>query len=179
MAEGSVVREHWLHGKCYFNVDVERDDRCCQCTHAFVCKHEMEALCENFNWGTSEGRGGCDHCLHKYTRYANKDSIPCFSCLLFEHRENLRPVADYFEVWQSHEDGQPAFRLGFTTAAVQRQHKKLRAYIDKHADDISCAAKGRPVEFVPITEREFEYHQHKSEVLEKGWLVEFTMDMIS
>lgn len=174
-----VVKEHWLHGKCYFNVDVEHEHECRYCTHNYVCKRTMEDLCENYDFGTSEGRGNCDHCLHKYTRY-NRDKLPCFSCLMYESRENLRPVAKYFEVWQAVEDNQPPWRLGYCTAAVARQHKKLAKYIDKHADEIWCGTPGRPIHFIPITETEYEYHCHVNEKCEKGaWLKEFTKEMLS
>lgn len=178
MAEGSVVKEHWLHGKCYFNVDVEREHECRWCMHVFVCKRTMEDLCENFCFGTSEGRGHCDHCLHKYTRYERREKLPCFSCFMFEHRENLRPTASHFEVWQEHAEGEPAFRLGYCLVAVARQHKKLADYIHKHHEEISCASPDRPIHFIPITETEYEYHLALSEKNERGWLVEFTKEMI-
>lgn len=178
MAEGSVIKEHWLHGKCYFNVGVDHEHDCRYCIHNFVCKRTMEDLCENFDWGTSEGRGGCDHCLHKYTRY-NRDKIPCFSCSMYEYRENLRPIAKYFEVWQNHAENEPAFRLGFCSAGVARQHKKLAAYIHKHHEEISCASPDRPIHFIPISETEYKYHLAQQERHESGWLVEFTKEMLS
>jgi len=82
----SVVKEHWLHGKIKFHVDVKEEDDCCKCVHLRVCKMDKESFCLNYNFGTSQGKTGtCQTCIHRHTRkvWREKDGFPCFKCRYF------------------------------------------------------------------------------------------------
>jgi len=71
---------HWLYGACsFYNKVVETEENCSDCIHVKVCHQRMETLCENYTFGTSDGRG-CTSCLHRYPRYDSRQQIPCFSC---------------------------------------------------------------------------------------------------
>ena len=86
----TVVKEHWLHGKIKFNVDVKKENQCVECVHLPVCKRNMEKFCLNYTFGTSEGETGtCDTCLHRHTRriWHEKDGFPCFKCRHFKAKE--------------------------------------------------------------------------------------------
>ena len=75
---------HWLHGKREFNVLIEEETQCRTCVHVIVCGRRMEVWCLNYDWGTSAGKAGCQQCMHRYTRRANRDSLPCFKCLHYK-----------------------------------------------------------------------------------------------
>jgi len=79
-----VIKEHWLYGKCQFNVEVFEEDECSECIHEKVCQRDMSDFCLNYKEGISEDTI-CDGCIHRYTRYFNKEKyrIPCFKCKYF------------------------------------------------------------------------------------------------
>ena len=77
---------HWLHGRgpdniVKLNVVVETETQCMTCAHKNVCNFAMPKRCVNFeSGGSSNYPNTCDSCIKKYTRYDNKDPIPCFKC---------------------------------------------------------------------------------------------------
>jgi hypothetical protein len=82
------MKTHWLYGlgpnkeiKYKHEIDVETN--CNECAHAKVCHFKFDVLCTNYEFGTSEGKG-CQGCHHRYTRFDDKDSIPCFHCKFFQ-----------------------------------------------------------------------------------------------
>lgn len=82
------MKTHWLYGKgpekrLMFVREVEVETDCGECIHRKVCDKVMENRCVNFEFGTSAAKG-CHACLHHYTRFDIKDSVPCFSCPDFE-----------------------------------------------------------------------------------------------
>jgi len=83
------MKTHWLFGRgpdkiLDFKREIDEETDCGKCIHREVCDRNMEKRCENYKFGTSEGRS-CQACLHRYTRY-DKDSVPCFSCPWFEEK---------------------------------------------------------------------------------------------
>jgi len=58
---------------------IERETDCSVCEHLDVCDRIMEKRCENYVFGTSEGEG-CQSCINRYTRYDNRNPLPCFLC---------------------------------------------------------------------------------------------------
>ena len=82
----SEKKVHWLHGEDTRLYPVEEEIDCRDCAHVHVCERREDLRCSNFNFGTSAGHPGCQQCLHKYTRWANKDPWPCFVC------KDFRPV---------------------------------------------------------------------------------------
>ena len=80
-----IIKKHWLHGDIKYNVDVEIDDNCAECTHWNVCKRDMSHFCLNYCFGTSERHESCNGCLHRHTRkiWHERDGIHCFKCKWF------------------------------------------------------------------------------------------------
>jgi hypothetical protein len=83
------MKTHWLFGRgpdklLDFKREIDEETDCGKCIHREVCDRDMEKRCENYAFGTSEGRS-CQSCLHRYTRY-DKVPVPCFSCPWFEER---------------------------------------------------------------------------------------------
>ena len=76
-------------------IKIEHETICSQCVHFEICnvvniwRHTstMESICDNYNFGTSEGKSGCDQCVLRYTRYRPKEDseyLPCFKCKYFK-----------------------------------------------------------------------------------------------
>ena len=81
------MKTHWLFGSgpdkvLNFAREIEAETDCSKCIHNKVCGHDMEKRCDNYEFGTSTGRG-CQACLHRHTRFDN-DHVPCFSCPSFQ-----------------------------------------------------------------------------------------------
>ena len=79
------MKTHWLHGRgpekiVEFNVEIDVEHQCSKCIHGDVCKRNMPDFCWNYWFGSSTGCFSCQGCTHKYTRYDNKDPLPCFCC---------------------------------------------------------------------------------------------------
>jgi hypothetical protein len=94
------MKTHWLHGsgpnkEVKFNVEIDKEDKCSTCTHNIVCGKNMERRCQNYQFGCS-GENGCHGCLHRYTRWDGKDSLPCFKCN--EYSEDKELVQLYFDL---------------------------------------------------------------------------------
>jgi hypothetical protein len=86
-----MMKTHWLFGRgpdklLDFKREVDAETDCNKCVHRKVCDLDMERRCDNYECGTSVGRG-CQACSHKYTRYDGKDPVPCFSCPSFEEQK--------------------------------------------------------------------------------------------
>jgi hypothetical protein len=174
--EPQVVKEHWLHGKCYFNVDVEKESECRLCIHSVMCRIEMERFCKNFEYGCS-GEQHCGSCIHHYTRYSNKQKIPCFSCWFFEPRKNnpaLRRSKLFFVY--SNPGGDEWWRVGVCTKDVGPQ---VRAFLDNADNDVLGHRTGAELLFVPITENEFDYVVKKWIKEQQSSLVNFTPDYLA
>lgn len=179
MAEGTVVVHHWLHHDCHFNVKVEKEPVCRWCVHLPMCSVDMSKMCKNF-WFGSGGEKHCQACSHHYTRYENKQPIACFACWFFDPRgghEQYRN-SDWFELWCQPDTSDNWWRLGILTRSVMNENDKLQDYIEKNHKKIIGAVPGRPLEFVPLLEYEFEYHLHKIETSGNDWLANFTLEMI-
>ncbi len=90
------MKTHWLYGlgpnkEIKFKKEISNETNCLKCVHLRVCDRDTNKRCVNLDWGTSVGHTGCDHCLHKYTRW-DKDKIPCFRCNFFvKKRKRERP----------------------------------------------------------------------------------------
>lgn len=83
--KGVFVKHHWLFGDIYMAVKIEKESDCSKCRHLDPCKVDMANFCLNYVMGTSEGRRGCDQCIHRFTRWdKDEDKIPCFVCRWFE-----------------------------------------------------------------------------------------------
>ena len=88
--------EHWLYGKCEFEELIDKETDCSTCIHVKVCKViwirigyvPMEDICINHYFSCS--KESCENCIHKFTRYDNKQSIPCFKCKFY--KENKEKV---------------------------------------------------------------------------------------
>ena len=94
------MKTHWLYGQgpnkeVKFNIEIDKEDKCATCTHNVVCSHNMEIRCGNYEFGTSTNKG-CHGCIHRYTRWDGKDSIPCFKCN--EYDEDKESVSFYFDI---------------------------------------------------------------------------------
>ncbi len=72
---------------------IEHETVCTQCRHYKLCMsiniwlHSMQTICDNYTFGTSDGKPGCDQCLLRHTRYRpkeDKEYKPCFKCKFFE-----------------------------------------------------------------------------------------------
>jgi hypothetical protein len=88
------MKTHWLFGRgpdklLEFKREIEAETDCRKCIHREVCDRKMEDRCENFDWGTSAGKG-CHACTHRFTRY-DKDPVPCFSCPWFQEGTAVSP----------------------------------------------------------------------------------------
>lgn len=99
------MKTHWLYGmgpnkEVKFNVEVDKDDECNTCIHSNVCGHDMNYRCENFQGGCSggivNGTYTCGACSHHYTKYDDKDSIPCFKCR--DYSPDQAQIDLYFDV---------------------------------------------------------------------------------
>lgn len=81
--------DHWLHGEDKRKHQIDKESDCSKCIHVEVCrslrgfKGFMEKLCLN-NLFSDSRYSGCQSCSHSYTRYDNKQPIPCFLCKHFE-----------------------------------------------------------------------------------------------
>ena len=80
------MKTHWLFGRgpnkvLEFAREVDEETDCARCIHREVCDRNMEKRCENYKFGTSDGRG-CMACIHRHTRF-DKEAVPCFSCPWF------------------------------------------------------------------------------------------------
>lgn len=80
------MKTHWLFGQgpdklLNFKREVESETDCTKRIHSEVCGRDMQNRCENYEFGTSDGRG-CQGCSHRYTRF-DKEPVPCFSCPWF------------------------------------------------------------------------------------------------
>ena len=78
------MKTHWLHGsgpekRLTFAKEIDVETDCRRCIHTKVCTHRMEQRCENYVCGTSVDTG-CVACHHKYTRFDQREPVPCFSC---------------------------------------------------------------------------------------------------
>ncbi len=85
------MKTHWLFGHgpnkvLDFKREIDEEANCLKCIHNEVCDKNMEKRCENYVFGTSEGRG-CFGCPHRFTRFDVKDPVPCFSCPWFEEKK--------------------------------------------------------------------------------------------
>lgn len=148
------VVKHWLHGECEFNVKVDTEHECLWCVHNYTCSHDMEKLCRNFVFGTSEHKG-CHCCINHYTRWDNKQPIPCFSCKLYERRQ---ATSTHCEVWCEPKPGAGCWRIGITLSGYQ-DSGAIGQYIHKHPGELPFTDHdGHPrIEFVPITSIEYDY----------------------
>lgn len=79
--------------KDYRKFKIEHETVCSQCIHWELCKeiniwsHQMDIICDNYKFGTSMGKQGCDQCLLRHTRYQPKEDPeykPCFKCTFFK-----------------------------------------------------------------------------------------------
>ena len=80
------MKTHWLFGRgpdkiLTFKREVAPAHHAVDALRAVRLRLHLEQRCENYVFGTSEGRG-CQGCLHRHTRY-HKDVVPCFSCPWF------------------------------------------------------------------------------------------------
>lgn len=90
----TVKKTHWLHGDVEFAVAVSVETSCSTCVHRNVCARDNQKRCANFDQSNSDRAGGCQTCIHRYTRWAGEragqdTSIPCFLC-----REYLAGIAE-------------------------------------------------------------------------------------
>ena len=81
--------QHWLYGKCEFNVLVKNETNCVECIHGKVCKLSKMELCANYEFGSSMDMRDCQPCHHKYSRWDRKQPIPCFRCFHFRRKKNV------------------------------------------------------------------------------------------
>lgn len=91
------MKTHWLFGSgadkiLTFAREIDIETDCSRCIHREVCDRKMEKRCENYEFGTSEGRG-CSSCSHRFTRY-HEDSVPCFSCPSFRADDSAKEIAE-------------------------------------------------------------------------------------
>lgn len=84
-----MTKTHWLHGsgpnnEIKFNKEVDTETNCFSCLHKKVCSYAFDKRCSNFEFGNSDGIQNnpliCHNCIHKYTRFDNRQPITCFHC---------------------------------------------------------------------------------------------------
>lgn len=85
------MKTHWLHGRgpdkvLDFKREIDEETDCNKCIHREVCDLNMEKRCENYEMSTSGARG-CQSCIHRFTRFDNKQSVPCFVCPWFQKQK--------------------------------------------------------------------------------------------
>ena len=82
--------KHWLHGECKFEELVDKETDCSTCIHIRVCKFDVSDFCINHIFSCSaKDMARCETCIHKFTRYDNRQPIPCFKCKFYkEEYEN-------------------------------------------------------------------------------------------
>jgi len=77
----------------YRKYKIEHETVCTQCKHYPLCQtigiwsEKMHLICDNYTFGTSMGKQGCNQCLLRNTRYRpkeDKEYKPCFKCKFFE-----------------------------------------------------------------------------------------------
>jgi hypothetical protein len=79
--------EHWLHKKCEFNELVDKETNCSTCIHLNVCRFDMSKFCVNHTFSCSaKDMTACRTCIHKFTRYDDKQPIFCFKCKFYEEK---------------------------------------------------------------------------------------------
>ena len=82
--------KHWLHGNIKLNQEIKKETNCRECIHSEVCSlgtFQMDKKCINYEFGTSEyDMNSCLSCINKFTRFDEKQSIPCFKCRFFKKR---------------------------------------------------------------------------------------------
>lgn len=84
--------EHWLHGKCEFKELVDKETDCSTCIHVKICRVTwgrigcvpMEDICVNHHFSCSDK--SCGSCIHRFTRYDDKQPILCFKCKFYEEK---------------------------------------------------------------------------------------------
>jgi hypothetical protein len=85
--EKKFASSHWLYGDSR-KIEVLENDDCSVCIHRKVCGLEMERRCGNYCFGTSE-YSGCSSCVNRYAKYDNKQSVACFICDSFIHKDSV------------------------------------------------------------------------------------------
>jgi hypothetical protein len=80
MSGGKV--KHWLHENCEYNELVDKETICADCLHSKVCDRDVNKRCANFWFGDSS-KLGCDSCTHHFSRFDERQPIPCFYCADF------------------------------------------------------------------------------------------------
>lgn len=153
--------KHWLHGDCEFNVIVgDEETRCRWCLHSHVCKHDMSTFCANMLLGCSGDVATCEVCTHRFTRYDDKQKIPCFKCSFFEPRDRYgSPGNSWREVWSKPNADLSWFRRGIVL--VEDRQKVYETIIDNPDD--SLGGEGCGLELIPLTKNEYEDLQRKIE----------------
>ena len=125
------MRKHWLYSlSCReYKIEIDEETQCWQCLHRKVCSQNMEKLCSNFTFGTSQYKG-CSSCLHRYARGDNRQPLPCFHCkhFLFDP-DHLDTLKDKEESLRWVEERKKAFAAGIAMS------DKLIAEEEKEKDD--------------------------------------------
>lgn len=88
------MRKHWLYAMVdKYNIELTEETQCGDCIHVPVCSQDMEKLCSNYCFGTSEHRG-CLGCIHRYARWDDRQALPCFHCKHFLDNPKARECRD-------------------------------------------------------------------------------------
>lgn len=70
-------------------IKITQETNCGMCAHKKVCNRNVEERCVNFVWGRSDA-SHCDQCVNHYSRFDEKDPVPCFLCNDFLHESRIK-----------------------------------------------------------------------------------------